>query len=236
MTEKARVPFGFTILVVFGFVALFGLGSWQLSAHFWQREVADIRASRLDQPPVPLAGDMGMRLEYVFTVVEARGVFRHDLERVVRLQSFDDEPGLHVVTPLELDDGSTLFIDRGWVPYQRDLPEAKPVGEVAVVGALKPPGLRGLFKPRNDPAGGTWYAIDPKAMGRALNLERVRPYFLEEGPVTEKRLPRPGYAPYVPDDTNLYFAIGWFVMAAGMVLIWFERARKARKEAQGTTS
>ena len=228
MTKKASVPFGFTILVVFGLVALTGLGSWQLSAHFWQREVATIRAERLPLDPVPLASDMGFRLEYVFTVVEAEGTFHYDKELAVRLQHYDKEPGLHLVTPLELEDGTFILVDRGWVPFDRKLPEAKPIGRVSVVGALKPPGMRGLFKPRNDAAAGTWYAIDPKAMGRALKLDKIRPYFLEQAPhKTVEGLPRPAYAPYEPDNSNLYFAIGWFVMALGMVLIWFERRRKA---------
>jgi len=232
MTKKPSVPFGFTVLVFFGLVVLIGLGSWQLSGHFWQREAAETRDERLARPPVPLASDMGGKLDYLFTVVEAKGTYLHDKELTVRLQHYETEPGLHVVTPLLLEDGTHLLVDRGWVPFERKQPEAKPAGNVTVVGALKPPGLRGLFKPRNDAAAGTWYAIDPKAMGRALGLGKVRPYFLEEAPNAETRLPKPGYAPYEPDNTNLSFAIGWFVMALGMVLIWFERRRKARREAK----
>jgi|GEM_PF-1677091 len=234
MTQKARVPFGFTILVIFGLVALCGLGAWQLSAHFWQQKLGEIRDERLILPPVPLASDMGFRLGYVFTVVEARGTYLHDKELTVRLQHFDTEPGVHVVTPLKLEDGTIVMVDRGWVPYDRKLPEVKPEGEITVVGALKPPGLRGVFKPRNDASAGKWYAVDPKAMGRALNLDKVRPYFIELAPdqAAKGLLPKSGYAPYVPNNSNLYFAIGWFVASLGMVLIWFERRRKARIEAE----
>src|SRR5258706_40785 len=46
----------------------------------------------------------------------ARGVYDFAGELIGPGRSFDGTPGVALVTPLRLADGSSVFVDRGWVP------------------------------------------------------------------------------------------------------------------------
>lgn len=78
-----------------------------------------------------------------WTVVTASGVYDSDSEVLVRNRSVNGQTGFEVITPLVLDDGVRLLVDRGFVPASQegamalpDVPEA-PVGEVTVTGRLR---------------------------------------------------------------------------------------------------
>lgn len=96
-------------------------------------------------PAVPLASALppGQDLppEQRFTPVLARGTY--DPQTVlIRNRSLDDQPGLWVVSPLRLADGSVVMVLRGWLAATRDNAEqatapAPPAGEVAVTGVLQ---------------------------------------------------------------------------------------------------
>src|SRR4051812_36952685 len=110
-------------LVIVVVVAFVQLGFWQLrrldERHAYERLVA----SRLADPPVPVADALSAGPEAVaFRRVTATGTFDPAHEVVLYGRSQDGQTGNHVLTPLRLDDGSAIAIDRGWVP----LSEASP--------------------------------------------------------------------------------------------------------------
>src|SRR5690606_658236 len=95
--------------------------------------------------------------------------YRVQDELLLRSRSWNGQPGWHVLTPLELQDGALLLVDRGWVPYAMDrVPVAEaapPSGSVTVTGVLRasqtpPSGSAAGLAPR-DPAEGVlraaWY-------------------------------------------------------------------------------
>ena len=72
-------------------------------------------------------------------VVEATGTYAVDDTVIVRYRTRDGEAGVDVVVPLELSDGTSVLVDRGWYGTDNrgatpeDVP-APPSGEVSVTG------------------------------------------------------------------------------------------------------
>ena len=90
--------------------------------------------------------------------------------------------GYLVVTPLERDgQGSTILVNRGWIPKKRkrqaDRREGLPMGEVRVEGLLREPWKKNMFTPDNKPELGEFYFPDVQQMAR---LTGSQPVWIEE--------------------------------------------------------
>ncbi|CAJ1382164.1 unnamed protein product [Effrenium voratum] len=75
-------------LLATGFVCMmmvFSLGAWQLRRMKWKKELIEMRRTRLAMPRVKVAGSpfpwKDQVQDYIYRVVEVRGVFDHDQER-----------------------------------------------------------------------------------------------------------------------------------------------------------
>lgn len=151
-SRRRLVGFG---LIGFAIVLCSSLGAWQV----WRGQA---RARMLDA----LAAGQGIALQLSATApvaaevprrAQARGAYRADRQLLLDGQAHEGVPGYHVWTPLQLADGATVVVDRGWVPQPAPA-LAAPAGEVSVSGvwhALPRPGLRldaGPCKPAVFPA------------------------------------------------------------------------------------
>ena len=215
-----------TLLLAAGtaFVLLLGLGAWQLERRSWKLGLIAEREAALAAAPAHLEAADTDPPRFEFQRIEARGRFAHDHELYLASQFLNDRPGWHVITPLLLDDGSALLVDRGFVPDTAKDPAARPQGEIAgpvtVEGILRLTTQPGLFTPDNQPARNIWFRRDAAAMAAATGLPRVRPYFLVAGPS-----PNPGGLPVgtpervdLPND-HLQYAITWFALAGAVLVI-----------------
>lgn len=103
---------------------IYSLGFWQLRRMQWKKELIELRRTRLAMPrievkssPFPWTDKVD---EYIYRIVEVRGVFDHSREMHVGPRPGADDsgetvPGALVVTPLRLEDGSTVLVNRGHV-------------------------------------------------------------------------------------------------------------------------
>ena len=187
------------------------LGFWQLDksqrqaerneAFATQSEVA-IDAADVDDPRLQRYGR-----------VTAAG--RYLGERQVLIDSIvrGGRNGFFVITPLQLDDGSTLLVNRGWIPQT---PTRKPIGALDVggerrqlagrVGSLPVGGLR-LGDVAE--AGGPW--------PRRLCRRSSPPGGLDpSAPDGFEREWRPGG---LPPERHLGYAVQWFAMAFALTLL-----------------
>lgn len=108
---------------------VYSLGVWQLYRMEWKRELIEMRRTRLAMPrlnvtssPFPWRDQLQ---DYVYRVVDVRGVFDHRREMRVGPRPGTDEntgdtqPGYQIVTPLRLEDGSTIMVNRGHVGFDK---------------------------------------------------------------------------------------------------------------------
>ena len=96
-------------------IACVRLGLWQLDRLGQRRARNAVVAARLALPPVEAGGRVTADSARQRRIV-ARGVYDFAHERVWPGRSFDGTPGVALVTPLRLADGSAVLVDRGWVP------------------------------------------------------------------------------------------------------------------------
>jgi surfeit locus 1 family protein len=218
------------IFSALGIAILLGLGFWQLERRVWKEELIARIEARTKAPavPIPSEGDWknasAERDEY--RRVTARGAFRNDREVQVYTVVSEQKgrvagPGYWVMTPLELNSGGTVIVNRGFVPLDRRNPDTRSPGQVAgqttVTGLLRMPEQATLFSPDNDPARNAWYRRDPGEIARALKLERVAPFTIDADAT-----PNPGGLPEggrtrinFPND-HLQYAITWFGLALAL--------------------
>jgi surfeit locus 1 family protein len=193
-------------IVALAVAAVFArLGVWQLH-RLDERKArnAEILAAR-NLPPVELPEHKVEPDALRDRRAHARGAYDYEHARVWTGRTYDGAPGVALLTPLRLADGSAVFVDRGWVPsadamhvdasrYQEGdsadvtglaLPAPRDRGDVDPVALRRvlPYQVLGLVLQLNDTAA-------PHPIG----LKRWRPPALDNGP-------------------HLSYAIQWFAFA-----------------------
>src|SRR3954462_14961701 len=129
----------FHLLVIMLVVVMVNLAFWQLRRLHERREFnAEVRANAT-QPVVPidhLRTDVAHHAPVEWRRVSATGTYvpGHQFRVVNRAQN--GEPGKNVVDALQLDDGSLVLVNRGFVSQNDPVPSA-PQGTVDVVGRLR---------------------------------------------------------------------------------------------------
>lgn len=174
------------------------LGFWQLDRLAQRRERNAAIAAAFRDPPVPVEQARRDSLPR-FRRVIARGPWDYARETTIAGRTRSGSPGVHIVTPMRLADGSIVFVNRGWV-YS---PDARTVdltswheGEAGdVVGYIDevPPSIRGTVTAP--------YVVALADTVVAPTVEPSRP----------ARLPPPAFRDEGP---HLNYAVQWFSFAA----------------------
>ena len=210
---------GALLVLAMIFVAL---GSWQVQRLFWKLELIARVEARIHADPVPApsradwASVTAEKDEY--RRIRAVGVFDHG--KAVLVQAVTERgAGFWVVTPLRRDDGSTILINRGFVPADRREAGARAAGDVSgpveIVGLLRMSEPGGGFLRSNDPAGDRWYSRDVAAIAAAKQLADSAPYFIDaDATPNPGGLPVGGMTVVSFRNSHLVYALTWFALAA----------------------
>ena len=223
MGEAPRSPRSHARLVVMltlcalaaaGFAAL---GVWQVQRLAWKEALIARVDRNMHAAPVPVPAKIGSDDEY--RRVQASGRFDYAHEVAVAATT-ELGAGYWILTPLQMRNGTWLFVNRGFVPPEMrgKVPRGPEQGDV--VGLLRSSEPHGRFLQANAPAAGRWYSRDVAAIAATQGLTGpVAPYFIDEvaGPDTASRWPRPGLTVVRFPNDHLQYAITWFVLAAMMI-------------------
>ena len=236
-----------TGLVVFGAVSavvtvvLLTLGIWQVQRLFWKLDLIERVDARVNAAPVdaPRADQWSSitAANDEYRHIRVTGTFRHDAKTLVQATT-ERGPGFWVVTPLVRDDGSTVLVNRGFVPPDRRDPAIRAAGnvegEAQVVGLLRLSEPGGGFLRDNDPAGHRWYSRDVAAIAAARGLTQTAPYFIDaDGTDNPGGLPVGGLTRVVFPNNHLVYALTWFALAAMLIgaMVMIGRREWARASA-----
>lgn len=218
------------IAVLFAVASVF-LGQWQWHRH----EAKAARADRIERhysaSPVPLASAMpspGTRLPQAqeWTMVTATGRYAAREVMLVRNRPNNGVFGYEVVVPLQLGNGTSLLVDRGWIPNGRTAAEppstpATPAGAVTVTGWLR------LGEPSlgRQMSNGQLASINLAEAGAQSGTSLYGAYLIrstETGPPGERiEHPQSLEQPDTGQGPHLAYALQWWLAApVGLVLIF----------------
>ncbi len=210
---------------------LVAMGGWQLERLEWKRGLIAEMTQRMAGPAIALPPAPVDVAALRYRPIRIQGRFRHDRELYLEARSHQGRAGLHLVTPLALDDGRVVLVDRGWVPPERRRPETRPEGQVAgpvsLTATLRTGGWKGydFLRPENDPAGNAWVWMDLPRMAESLRLGGLdgvaSGYYLVAGAAANPGGLPIGRAPGVELVNNhLGYAITWYALALVLLVIY----------------
>jgi surfeit locus 1 family protein len=207
---------------------LVGLGVWQLRRLAWKEAlIAEVSSRASAAPdPAPVKADWAdLKPEtYEYRHVRVSGVY--DIAHQALVFRALESPrgkyggqGVLVMTPLQLADGASIIVNRGFVPLERkDAAEVAPPSPAEVVGLMRASEPRNLFTPADDPARGEWFTRDPAAIAAAFGLSRVAPFTIDADAAADPdALPEGGETVLAFPNNHFEYALTWFGMALALV-------------------
>ncbi|WP_011580090.1 MULTISPECIES: SURF1 family protein [Chelativorans] len=223
---------------------LLALGTWQVQRLHWKEDLLARIDERIASEPVPLdeissVYERGGDVDYRPVVLS--GTFLHERERHY-LATWEGQSGFFVHTPLRLGNGRYIFVNRGFVPYDRKDPAVRQQGqvggEIAIVGLARaaPAQKPSFLVPDNDLAKNIFYWKDLGAMTASAGLDasETYPFYVDAGDA-----PNPGGLPVggvtlinLPNN-HLQYALTWYGLAFALVcvlVVWFRRGRNGGRE------
>ncbi len=226
-----------TLVTAAALAVLIGLGTWQLQRKAWKDGLQREMDQRAGQAPRSVSIGPELAKLAPYTRVRVRGRFRHDGERYVYAPHPRLGSGVLVFTPLTLMDGSTLMVNRGFVPDALRDParraDGQLAGEAEVVGLVREPEAQAAFVPANDPARNFWYWRDIAAM--AGNSPKVLPVYLDAvaEPANPGGWPKGGGTLLQLPNKHLEYTVTWYGIALTLVGVYFAFARGRLQAAGG---
>jgi surfeit locus 1 family protein len=210
------------------------LGIWQVRRLQERRAHNASVAARRALPPVALGVSTAAAESLAGRRVVLHGVFDYGAERLWTGRSYDGTPGVAVLTPLRLGDGTGVFVDRGWVPspdgVHIDRPSVREGDTATVEGlAFSAPRSRG--------------DVDPARLRDSVSYPLL-PVVVQQVPpvpagVTVRLSARPPYRwPVTPldDGPHLSYAIQWFSFAVITLVGTAVLLRKSAAEGSRATN
>ncbi|UIY32001.1 SURF1 family protein (plasmid) [Neorhizobium galegae] len=219
--EPARSRLIFAGAMLFLTLIFIGLGTRQVQRLFWKLDLIARVDARVTATPAPAPSSPAWPAINAendeYRRVTAAGVFHHDEETLVQAVT-DLGPGFWILTPLEQKDGTTVLINRGFVPADRRDPAARADGEiegpVKITGLIRISEPGGAFLRSNDPAGGRWYSRDVAAIAATKGLETAAPYFIDaDATPIPGGLPVGGLTVIRFRNSHLVYAVTWYLLA-----------------------
>ncbi len=214
------------------------LGVWQLDRA--QQKIALQQAidARGTQPPLvadALARSADEAAAQHHRRIRLAGQWRHAHSVWLDNRQMDGRPGFHLVTPLQLADGTAVLVQRGWAPRdaldRTRLPAVPtPAGDVEIAGRIAPPPAR-LYDFGAAESGRIRQNLDLDAFARETGLV-LRPMSvlqLDDG--VDDGLQRRWPQGAVDVHKHYGYAFQWFALCALItgLYVWFRIVQPRRR-------
>jgi len=233
-----RPTFWPTVFTVPAILIMIGLSVWQVQRLHWKEGVIAERTARTTAAPIALPPAGADLSDLEFRKVALTGTFDHAHEFYLAARSQNGNIGYWIVTPLKLESGETVLIERGWVPENKKLPETRPEGQLAgtvnLNGIIRLPQVKTYFQPENEPQKNVWFYLDPKQMAAAANLPARTDLYLDA-----EKTEIPGNYPLggqtrinLPND-HLQYAVTWALLALSLAGVYVVYHLKLERERGG---
>ena len=173
------------------------LSYWQWTRHQQKQVIIQQLENRLKLPPVPFetitfqdksAPEVNVTDQQIFKRVIVSGTYDFDHEIVVRNRRYQKNPGVYVLTPLHTTSGTSILVNRGFVPLvladKASRAKINRPAEVSFIGLIKESQPKKFLAPA-DPESGIdlpwvdeWLRPDVESIAKQLPY-KIAPVFLE---------------------------------------------------------
>jgi len=242
------IALGLAALIVF--ITLCTLGIWQLQRLAWKEALITQIDNRIHLPAAPAPGPAewaslnNENAEYRH--VTASGKYLFDKQTLVQAVS-DLGGGYWVLTPMLMDDGSSILVNRGFVlpAWRKNAQADDPTqARTTVTGLLRMGEPEAALLRENDPAADRWYTRDLNGIAQKRGLDNVAPYSIDADAASSGNHKDPTTAPVGGltvvkfSNSHLTYAITWFALAAMLLIgvyIVIRDERRRRDYAKSST-
>lgn len=230
----------FHIAVATLVVVMVNLAFWQIDRLHQRQDFNAVLESRVPAPAAPLnevlakypnpADAEWYRVFAVGTYLEGENI------TVVNVTQ-DGQAGHDAVTPLLLESGQVLLVNRGFVPLSVDLPDAPP-GRISIEGRLRVSAIRRTGAVSDASTGELLevHRIDIDRLAPQLPFPPVSMYvdLLDSEPADSDLLSRIN-DPVFTNGTHLSYAVQWFLFSVCALVGWSIAVRREVKKHQRFT-
>jgi surfeit locus 1 family protein len=239
-----------TLIIIAGVALTIRLGIWQLDRHATrQATIRQVQAMQampaLDLTLAPLPANLD---EMEYRQVIATGVFDFEHQVVLRNQARQrmsgTDPGYGLITPLLLENGQAVMVERGWIPIDHNSPESwrdyDEAGVARVEGVIRRSMAAGeIGKALVDPTlapGQTqlqyWNFVNLPRLQEQLPYPIINIYIQEAQGEAREAIPSSLLEqPDLDPGTHMGFALQWFFYAG---LLFFGYPVWLRKQGMKT--
>lgn len=245
MSDLPRAPAGGSgrralfVILMLGLTALFvTLGVWQLQRLEEKQALIAAVADRMDDAPVPLPpaeewASFDPEL-HDYRPVTVSGRYLPESTVLVFTSLSDPRgarggPGYWVMTPLVLEDGGTVFVNRGFVPQDSadSFRDGAPAGVLALAGIARRPEKPSPFTPEPDLGEVIDWIRNPQRLATVAGVEGpVAPVFIDLPAGDSGALPQGGETTLEFPNNHLGYALTWFgfaLLTPVMLVFWLRR-------------
>lgn len=216
------------------------LGAWQLDRAAQKVALQQARETQGRLPPLAgadLASDTGLAASQWQRTVRVEGVWADDRTIYLDNRPMAGRTGFFVVTPLLLDDGRAVLVQRGWLPRDatdrtRIAPYQTERGRVRIEGHIAPTPSR-LYQLGDAASGPIRQNLDSVDFGRETRLRLLPMAIIQDGAGSA---PADGLARQWPQPTSdvhkhYGYAFQWFGLSALIVslYVWYQLIRPRRR-------
>jgi len=233
---KFRPSLSLTIALFVLALVFARMGYWQLQRKAEKTELFD----RFENAPAMSISD-ALEAGHQFALVEGFGHFDTERHILVDNRMFNGRPGVYVLTPFTIEGGSTVLVNRGWLPLSRDrrsLPEVTTSNQLRTIrGRLN---LLTTQGPRLGDADvlvtDRWPQLvtylDPEPLSKAVGQD-LPPWLVQlDADEVDGFEGRQWQAAVMEPASHGAYAVQWFALSLAAIIIWITLGMRSGRQTE----
>lgn len=214
-----------TIIFITSLLMLLCLSFWQFKRLIWKERLIASINQQGQHDPIMLPEHFALD-DLLYRKVKLKGSFVHDQELYLYggSRQFKGEIGYFVLTPLELENGKLVLINRGWVPERLKSPSLRPATllkeKVEIFGVVMASEKKATFTYDNQLDKNLWFYIDMAQISQHLKCNLGNFYILAAENKDPKVLPRGKNLTVNIYNNHLVYALTWLMLAIAFIVVY----------------